>query len=397
MFSVGSVAVHLLSSGIETDVAGVLSPMAVHTYQGRIERAINTIRGDMKRFIHAPTPVPIRFVDASAPKFYKEVGIGVGKYFDLSIRFGTEKLILDLERLIETEGYDLIVAVDVGGDVFARGRKDPTVLTPLADFALLYAISRLPVDSVLVGIGLGTDGELRPTGMSEILAGLRTDGSLISEFRLSATDPAVIALRKLYEKVSAIRKGNTMGRLLQTLEVDQDIPIRHRHHSQIGGRSWNVYYDSVIPGEYASIAYVVNLKMLAESRRETAFAFSNPLEQYVRMKRVTTEWATELDLGYVWSDQDWMSPHREGYCLHLLVPSRRIPFETRMEILSHGIRKTEADYALVLNDDIALLSHRMSLSQYPIAPAGAFGILTIRRGGAGFTETIADQVSRYHD
>jgi len=259
---------------------------------------------------------------------------------DFSIRFGTEKLVESLERLIAVEGHDLVVAVDVGGDVFARGKKDPTLLTPLADFAMLHVIGRLSVDSVLVEVGFGTDGELRSVGMTEILAELRKNGTLISEHRLRSDDSGVIAFRKLYKKVSVIRKGNTMGRLIQTLESDQDIRIRHRHHSQIGGRSWDVFYESVVPGEYAGKAYVIGLKALADSRSEVSFPFRNPLEQYVRMKRITPEWATELDLGHLFSGKDWTSPHRNGDSLQLLVPSTQITYETRMEIIIQAIPGT---------------------------------------------------------
>ncbi|NTW14421.1 MAG: DUF1152 domain-containing protein [Candidatus Moranbacteria bacterium] len=395
MFSASLVAAYLLDIGIETDVAGVLSPMAIHTFKGKIENPVNRIRGTVERFIHAPQPVRIPFVDGSAPKFFRHAGIRVGKFLDLSIRFGTEKLTRSMESLIETEGYDFIVAVDVGGDVLARGKEDPMLLTPLADFALLNVINRLPVDSVLVEIGLGTDGELRQDGMVEILAEIRRSGMLISEHRLRPDDPGTIAFRKLYKKVSAIRKGNTMGRLIQTMESDRDIPILHRHHSQIGGRSWNVHYESVIPSVYAGKVYVIDLKMLAESRSEMAFAFRNPLEQYVRMKRIAPEWATEIDLGFLFCDRDWTSPHRNGYSLHLLVPSVRIPYETRMEIIAHGIRNAEADFILITDDDMRSVSRRMPLGGYFHVAAGGFMVLSRRSDEREFAEEIAKQICEY--
>lgn len=395
MFTASLVVAHLLGIGIETDVAGVLSPMAVHTFKGKIESPVNRIQGAVERFIHAPQPVRIPFVDGSAPKLYRHAGLRIGKCFDLSIRFGTERLIRSLERLIGTEGYDLVVAVDVGGDVLGRGRTDSTLLTVLADFALSYVIPRLSVDSVTVEVGFGTDGELRPVEMGEIMSELRKGGLLISEYRLSPDDPGVVAFRKLYGNVCMIRKGNTMGRLLQTFGSDLDIPIRHRHHSQIGGRSWNVHYESVIPGEYARMVYVIDSRMLAESRKEMIFPFGNLLEQYVRMKRIASEWATENDLGYLWSGHDWTSPFREGYSLHLLVPSTRIPYETRKEILTYGIRNTESDFILMSTDDVRSASRRISLRGFFQAEAGAFCVLSRRAGEREFSEAVAKRISEY--
>jgi hypothetical protein len=395
MYTSGLVISNLLKLGAQVDVAGILSPMAIHTFKGKIEEPINQIKGKVERFLHFPVPVQIPFVDAFAPKFYASVGIKVGKCFDFSIRFGTEKLIKSLEKLIQIEGYDLVVAVDVGGDVFARGEKDSTLLTPLADFAMLHCISCLDVDSAMVELGFGTDCELRPTGMSEILAHLRNSGMLISEHRLSSDDSELIAFKKLYKKVSAIRKGNTMGRLIQTFESDKDLPIRHCHHSQIGGKSWKVHYESVVPGEYAGMAYIVNLKMLAESRKEMAFAFENQLEQYVRMKRITAKWATELDLGYLWSCENWVSPYRQGYSLQLLVPSARIPHEARMEIIIHGIRNAEADFVLILKEDLQSVSRRIPLSGYFQSEACEFVVLSRRSGEREFAEGIAVQIRQY--
>ncbi len=395
MFTASLVVAHLLGIGIETDVAGVLSPMAVHTFKGKIENPVNRIQGTVERFIHAPQPVRIPFVDGSAPKFFRHAGLRIGKCFDLSIRFGTERLIRSLERLIGIEGYDLVVAVDVGGDALARGRRDPSVLTPLADFALMHVIDSLQVDVLKIEIGFGTDGELRPPGMSEIQSDIRSDGSLLSEYRMQSDDPGVMAFRKLYASVSVIRKGNTMGRLLQTLESDQDISVRHRHHSQIGTRTWNVYYESVIPGAYAGMVYVIDLRRIVESRRETIFSFRNLLEQYVRIKKIMPEWSTENDLGYLWSGHDWTSPFREGYSLHLLVPSTRIPYETRMEILTYGIRNTESDFILMSTDDVRSASRRISLRGFFQTEAGAFRVLSRRAGEREFSETVAKRILEY--
>jgi len=82
MFSASLVVAHLLAIGMEVDVAGVLSPMAVHTFKGKIESPVNRIQGVVERFIHAPQPVRIPFVDAHVKRFYSAAGLGVGKCFD---------------------------------------------------------------------------------------------------------------------------------------------------------------------------------------------------------------------------------------------------------------------------------------------------------------------------
>ena len=63
-------------------------------------------------------------------------------------------------------GCDLLVLVDVGGDVLAHG-DEAGLASPLADAVLLGAAAHLRTPAVLGVFGAGCDGELRP---AEVLA-----------------------------------------------------------------------------------------------------------------------------------------------------------------------------------------------------------------------------------
>jgi hypothetical protein len=74
-----------------------------------------------------------------------------------------------LSQAIAALGCDLVVLVDVGGDVLARG-DEPGLRSPLCDAMMLAAGGRLSASGqpVLLGIfGIGCDAELTP---SEVLA-----------------------------------------------------------------------------------------------------------------------------------------------------------------------------------------------------------------------------------
>ena len=71
-----------------------------------------------------------------------------------------------LDDAAERLGCDLIVMIDVGGDVLAHG-DEPGLASPLADAVLLAAAAHLRTRSVLGVFGAGCDGELRP---AEVLA-----------------------------------------------------------------------------------------------------------------------------------------------------------------------------------------------------------------------------------
>ena len=78
-----------------------------------------------------------------------------------------------LATTIEALKCDLLILVDVGGDVIANG-DEPGLRSPLADAVMLAAGARLSTSGqpVLLGVfGIGCDGELTP---DEVLARLAT-------------------------------------------------------------------------------------------------------------------------------------------------------------------------------------------------------------------------------
>lgn len=83
-------------------------------------------------------------------------------------------------------GCDLVVFVDVGGDVVARG-DEPGLASPLCDAVMLAAATRLaermPVAAAIYGAGC--DGELTPDEVLERIAELGRAGALLGAWGLT--------------------------------------------------------------------------------------------------------------------------------------------------------------------------------------------------------------------
>jgi hypothetical protein len=99
-------------------------------------------------------------------------------------------------------GCDVVVFVDVGGDVLAHG-DEPGLASPLCDSLLLAAAVRMagrPSPRVLGAVfGIGCDGELTPDEVLERLDEVDRDGGLLG--RLPIHEPVA---RRLDEAVAAV-------------------------------------------------------------------------------------------------------------------------------------------------------------------------------------------------
>lgn len=386
-------AQHLQKREMQTDAAGVLSPGAIHRYNGNLECIVNRIQGCVNRVIPAPQEIPVSFIDNSLPKFVRDESLEISNFYNFSIRYGTSRLVEEFNKLITQEGYDLVVAVDVGGDILARGNQDPTVLSPMMDFTSLYLLSQLKVDSFLLEFGLGTDGELRPPGMEEILNELKEDGLMLHESKISAKDIEVKRFRNVFDKVKKERAGHTGVMTLQTLDnkSGEDIITQYRFRSQINKKIWYTPFEIVLPNQYAGKTYLIDGKGLAKKRMQTAFSYQNSLEQYVKLKCICPEWKTEMDLFYLWSQDNWTTPKRQGNSLFLLVPSTRIPSKQREEIIQYGLTDSDSDLILLWESDMK----DFNTNGLTYVNAGQFALLS-KQDGEHLRRT-ADQIKQYQN
>ncbi len=346
-------------SGRNPDLAGMCSPGAWHTYNSENENPVNLVTSEARRFIPSRSKKSMSFLDSLVPSLLRNEGVNSNVY-NLSGRYGTTRLINDLELLVRKEKYDGIIAVDIGGDIFARGAEDPTILSPIMDFTTLYAISQLNLPSTLIEFGLQTDGELRPRGCEEILSQLKSDGTLLDTKTILPKDRAVDFYKRIYQGTATLRHGHAAHMTLQTFEANEDIPTEYRSRVQVLDKKWHFSFPITLEAKYFGKAFVVDLKKLAQNRSR-AFAYGDPLEAYIKHKRIA-DTKTEMDMLYSWQGNTcaWLG---------LLCP--QITGEQRKEVLSYGLNRLEehADVALLRARDAAILpkrKHTIDLSEFTL-------------------------------
>jgi len=350
-------ALHLQQMGIETDLAGMLSPAAEHQYGIVGEKEINWVGRMTCRWIENPRDrIQISFIDGLLPAILAEKEIDIGKVFNFSAKFGTRALQESLDVLIQSEGYDLVVGVDVGGDILARGSVDETILSPLMDWTALYLLGRLSVDSYLIEFGLGTDGELRPEGMMEIFNEMYDKNLIVGEDELARTDEAVVIFQEVYSEIAKVRHGQTAKITIDTLEntrTDRRYDYHFFYKLKMNGKlhKWKTPYKVFLPGQFNRRIWLVDVKRLARMRKKIAFGYSTVLEQFLKLKKICPKWKTELDLFYYRMGFDL------GEWIFLLVPSTRISLKQRSEIINYAGKMGE-DLTLILDRDWELVKNK---------------------------------------
>jgi hypothetical protein len=106
----------------------------------------------------------------------------------VDVNRGPAAIAASLEQAVRQLGCDLVVFIDVGGDVVAHG-DEPGLASPLCDAVMLAAAAKLGQAGhpVLAGIfGLGCDAELTPAEVLGRLATVAAEGGLCGARGLTA-------------------------------------------------------------------------------------------------------------------------------------------------------------------------------------------------------------------
>ena len=166
----------LKEQGIDVDLAGFLTPWALHEFDGELEKTVNKASKPSRKFIATNEGVSLdSYFEPELPEINEELSLGIGDIYLFSLQYGTEKLREELEGLVAQRGYDLIVAVDVGGDILTHKQDLGSVYTPIVDLTCLEILAdlRTTADKYLTVIAPGVDGEIPSQRLKEIIGNER--------------------------------------------------------------------------------------------------------------------------------------------------------------------------------------------------------------------------------
>lgn len=107
----------------------------------------------------------IEFAETAVARHYHE------RVALIDISRGLDPVVEGIDGAAERLGIDLVVGVDAGGDVLAKG-DEPGIRSPVTDGIGLVALAALDTDACLGVFGYGSDGELTLAELEERFAAI---------------------------------------------------------------------------------------------------------------------------------------------------------------------------------------------------------------------------------
>ena len=377
---------------IAVDLAGFLTPWALHTFDGELERPINELTGQKSRkFIASQEELSLdSYFEPELAKLNRDLGLGVGKFYLFSLQYGTEKLKGELERLIRKNAYDLVIAFDVGGDILARKREYPWLLTPIVDFSCLSILGAMGsrLDCYLVVAAPGVDGEIPSRNLMDILNELERKGLVLDCEVLERKSQSYQTYRTVGNQLNArtASHSNTF-RLIKKVLSSRSPDLSETLHKRVSlkDRKWKLSFPLDLKVPLARKVYYFDLKTIYETK-DTRLSYDSILAAFLKLKQLGAG-GTEVDLSFV---PCVIGPGGYGETVFVLTPPERLQAEARKEILQHGLRLIEERHvscAIMLEKDSGTLDLPPGLDVFE--KEGGFSLVCQKGAAPGICKTLA--------
>jgi hypothetical protein len=266
-------------------------------------------------------------------------GLPIAKVIGFSMREGSEGVSRALAHVVEEGGFDLALAVDVGGDFIAIP-ENIHVLSPMMDGYMLCALKDLEasrrVEMACAVFGLGTDGETSPEMLREALA-------RIKDVRIGTMAPGAVAdieafHRRVVEPMRYSRTADFSFREIMGQGHPNPAGFRARFHVAspsgpiVHYGNFEQSFDESLYGKYALFSSLDGVGNRFEARCGDSLAWLMAASD--KRDKANHELCGQayMDLGATpgWSELD-------GESLFICAPSRKFDAQSSELIVSESL------------------------------------------------------------
>ena len=204
------------------------------------------------------TSTGVRFAESGFSEVYGEETLLIG------IHSGPKAIAAGILDAAGEIGADLVIGIDVGGDVLARG-DEPGLMSPLADSIMTAAFAKLEqeIPSIIGLFGFGSDGELTQKELESSMKLMLKQGGVIGSWGITHD-----ALRRLEEVIAVVPTEASRLPVLYSKGEFEETKIRGgtRHVSLSMASTVTFYFSPGVLYEHSKLAKCVsNCKSLEEA------------------------------------------------------------------------------------------------------------------------------------
>lgn len=310
--------------------------------------------------------------------------------YGISMKGGSIGVAQALQYLVQNNNFDLILALDVGGD-FIAVNENIDVLSPMMDGYMLYALKQLELYqetqektiTVLYSVfGLGTDGESTPDMLNKALT---TVGNMFEgNFEVKAVQPVIDFYRQTVEPNRYSRTTDFTIREIMGVGHDNPAVFRGRFHvKEKEGEKAKIHYgvfEHTQDPQFFAKYYIFN--NIDNVFNRFSQPCNNGLEWFLHVQDSDTKINHELN-GQAYSlDQIFNDEIVKDKVLFFGTPSRKFNAQQQKEIaeqIYNAIINSVYHVALIykeqlnekstmhykiINDSLVLIGQDQSLMDY---------------------------------
>lgn len=355
-----------------TDIVAVLPDCL--NYEGLVEtniKDLNIITDQSNRFVGKKLikAFPEKVLSKYKSSF-KELNID--NIYGISMINGSIGIYNVLSKLLIEKEYDLILAIDVGGD-FISHKENVEVLSPMMDGYMLYALKSLKSfikeknlnTKVLFSIfGLGTDGESTPKMLKKAMS-LIPD---IKDYSFNENDikDFISFYREIVEKNRYSR--TTDYTILEILNKKHDNPskFRGRFHTIVSENEKKVYYANFMHEQseefYGKYYLFENIDHIENTYSKKC---NNGIEWFLNVQNKKDKINHELN-GQSYNDIGNILKYDslKNISLFFGTPSRKFNQSDQINILKDiniSIKNNFYDMAIIYNENLDFIDKSLNL------------------------------------
>jgi len=344
------------------DLAGFLTPWALHYFDSKVEEPINSKFTNATKTILSRTKTNIKtFFEPFLNEYNKKYNLDINDIYLFSLHHGTHKLLYEIIKLIKIKKYDTIFVVDVGGDILARKDDFKTLITPIVDLSCMEIISALPFKGriFLAVIAPGACGEIPAEQLSIILDEFLTSELYIDKAKYTSNSKAYRSFEALNKEINI--RFNSYSNTVNIINEIINYNINSNYNAQfkkkyiIENKKYEVTFNRDIPKEFFNIIYFFNLREVKEKRLDFKMQFDTLLEGFLRLRANVC--GTEIDIAYL---PLRLKEDNKIFSIFLLTPNCYAKGDLRRNIIQAGIHSiihNQIKYSIILNVDKIYLTN----------------------------------------